>query len=123
MACKLMVVDDDKDIRESLVDLLEAEGFEALGVPGGASALSHLTWEKFIPDVMVVDLFMPQMGGDQLRAVLQKHPRWSRIPIIVCTGDSVPAEIRAQVFGVLQKPFDLEELLKLVRSACAAGGP
>ena len=123
MACKLMVVDDDKDIRESLVDLLEAEGYEALGVPGGAVALSHLTWEKFIPDVIVVDLFMPQMGGDQLRAVLQKHPKWSRIPIIVCTGDTVSPETRAAVFGVLQKPFDLEQLLDLVRNACAAGGP
>jgi CheY-like chemotaxis protein len=118
VTCKLMIVDDDEDIRESLVDLLQTEGYEALGVASGATALSQLTWEQFIPDVIVLDLLMPQMGGDQLRTVLQRHPRWSRIPIILCTGDLVPDAVRTAVFGVLQKPFDLERLFAMVKSAC-----
>lgn len=118
MTCKLMIVDDDQDIRESLVDLLQTEGYEAVGAASGATALSQLTWEQFVPDVIVLDLLMPQMGGDQLRTVLQRHPKWSRIPIIVCTGDLVPDDVRTSVFGVLQKPFDLERLFALVEKAC-----
>jgi DNA-binding NtrC family response regulator len=118
MTCKLMIVDDDEDIRDSLVDLLQTEGYEAVGVASGALALSQLTWEQFLPDVIVLDLWMPQMGGDQLRTVLQRHPKWSRIPIILCTGDLVPDEVRTTVFGVLQKPFDLDRLFAMVESAC-----
>lgn len=118
MACKLMIVDDDEDIRESLVDLLQTEGYDAVGVASGATALSQLTWEQFVPDVIVLDLWMPQMGGEQLRAVLQQHPKWSRIPIILCTGDLVPDDVRTNVFGVLQKPFDLERLFSMVKQAC-----
>jgi len=118
VACKLMIVDDDEDIRESLVDLLQTEGYDALGVASGATALSQLTWEQFVPDVIVLDLWMPQMGGAQLRTVLQQHPRWSRIPIILCTGDLVPDDVRTTVFGVLQKPFDLERLFSMVKQAC-----
>jgi DNA-binding NtrC family response regulator len=119
MPCKLMIIDDDPDIRESLVDLLTQEGYAAQGVPTGIIALSQMTWDKFVPDVILLDLFMPAMSGDQLRLVLQKHLRWSKIPIIVCSGESVPQEIRIAVFGVLQKPFDLERMLGLVKSACA----
>jgi CheY-like chemotaxis protein len=116
-----MIVDDDQDIRDSLVDLLESEGYDAVGLPSGLAALTRLSSDELMPDAILLDLFMPQMGGDQLRAVLLEHPRWSRIPIIVCTGDLVPAELRRDVFGVLQKPFDLEHLLDLVKRACAAG--
>ena len=118
MSCKLMIIDDDDDIRESLVDLLTHEGFTARGVRGGQEALSQLTWEQFLPDVILLDMFMPQMGGDQLRIVLQKHPRWSRIPIVVCSGDTIPLEVRSSVFGVLQKPFDLDRLIEILKCAC-----
>jgi CheY-like chemotaxis protein len=118
MTCKLMIVDDDKDIRESLVDLLEAEGYVAIGVSSGTVALSQMTWEQFVPDVIVLDLFMPQMGGAQFHALLQQNPKWSRIPIIVCSGDLVSEDLRDAVFGVLQKPFDLERLFEMVKSAC-----
>lgn len=119
MNAKVMIVDDDQDIRESLVDLLETEGYLAVGVPSGLAALTQMTWDRFVPDVIVLDLFMPQMNGQELRAVLQKHPRWSKIPIIICTGDSVTDDVRRSVFGVLLKPFDLERLFDLLKNACA----
>ena len=63
---------------------------------------------------------MPAMSGEQFRGVVQKHPAWSKIPIIVCTADRAPDVAAVGAFGVLYKPFDLEKLLELVRSACAA---
>jgi DNA-binding NtrC family response regulator len=119
MTAKVMIIDDDQDIRESLVDLLENEGYLAVGVASGLAALTQMTWDRFVPDVIVLDLFMPQMNGQQFRTVLQKHPRWSKIPIIICSGDSVTDEVRRSVFGVLLKPFDLDRLFSLVKSACA----
>jgi DNA-binding NtrC family response regulator len=119
-ACKLLIVDDDEDIRESLIALLQDEGYEADGARTGLIALSMITWGKFIPDVILLDLWMPSMSGDQLRNILEKDPEWSQIPIILCSAGDVPETVTLAVFGVLEKPFDMDRLLALVKSACAA---
>jgi CheY-like chemotaxis protein len=119
MTCKLMIIDDDEDIRESLVDLLGHEGFTAVGMPDGSAALAKLSLGDYVPDLILLDLYMPKMSGDQVRALLQEDPRWAKIPIIICSGDDVTHELRASVFGVLQKPYDLDRLLELARDVCA----
>src|ERR1700704_1667165 len=115
-SCKLLIIDDDEDIRESLVAFLQDEGYEADGARTGLIALSMIIWGKFIPDVILLDLWMPSMSGDQLRSVLEKDPEWSQIPIIVCSANAVPEAVTLAVFGVLEKPFDLDRLLELVKS-------
>jgi CheY-like chemotaxis protein len=117
MTRKILVVDDDEDIRESMVDFLTQEGYLAVGMPGGQQALSHLAWAA-LPDVILLDLVMPGLTGIQVRAELAKNPRLSAIPVVICSGDGVPATLRASVFGVLQKPFDLDGLFAMVKSAC-----
>lgn len=116
MACKILVIDDDEDVRESLIALLSGEGYDAAGARSGLSALTIMTWQRYQPDVILLDLFMPTMDGEKFHSVLQKHPEWRRIPILLCTGANGPVTI--SVFGVLQKPFDLDEMLRLVASAC-----
>jgi DNA-binding NtrC family response regulator len=117
MTCKVLVVDDDEDIRDSMVDFLTHEGYLALGMKNGQQALSHLTWSA-LPDFVLLDLHMPGMNGAELLAKLLENPRWWAIPIVICSGDSVPKELKTQVFGVLQKPFDLERLVDIVKKAC-----
>jgi CheY-like chemotaxis protein len=115
--CRVLIIDDDDDVREALIALLITEGYDAAGAPSGLAALTIMTWKRFIPDVILLDLLMPTMDGAQFHAVLQKHPDWSQIPVIVCTGDAQPVTL--SVFGVLEKPFDLDEMLAIVKSACA----
>jgi len=122
MPCKLLIIDDDDDVRESLLAILRGEGFVAEGAKSGLAALDLLTWRGFAPHAIVLDLLMPAMSGEQFRGVVQKHPVWSKIPIIVCTADRAADVAAVGAFGVLYKPFDLEKLLELVRSACAASG-
>ena len=116
--CKVLIIDDDDDVRESLVALLINEGYDAAGERSGLSALTTMTWQRYLPDVILLDLLMPVMDGGQFHAVLQKHPIWSRIPIVLCTGG--PRLVSLAVFGVLEKPFDLNVMLALVKSACAS---
>lgn len=123
MSCKILIIDDDDDVREALIALLKSEGYEAGGARSGLAALTTMTWGRFIPDVILLDLLMPSMNGEQFRIVLQKHPTWSKIPIVVCTGDAVPAEVQLSVFGVLEKPFDLDFMLAMVKRACAVRIP
>lgn len=120
-SCKILIIDDDNDVRESLIALLNNEGYDATGARSGLAALTNMTWQRYIPDVILLDLLMPAMDGEQFHAVLQKHPKWARIPIVLCTGRAGPVPF--SVFGVLEKPFDLEQMLALVKSACASPPP
>ena len=122
-ACKILVVDDDDDIRDSLIGLFRGEGLTAEGAKSGVAALALLTWGQFAPDVILLDLLMPSMSGDQFRSVVQRHPLWSRIPIIVCTAGHLPDPGQVGAFGVMQKPFDVEQLLSLVKRACQVSLP
>ena len=122
-ACKILVIEDDEDLRESLIALFESEGHETQGAATGLAALTTMTWARFRPDVILLDLRLPAMSGGQFLEVLQKHPEWSRIPILVCSGDRVPDIVARSVFGVLQKPFDLQVMLSLVLDACRSRLP
>ena len=120
-SCKVLIIDDDDDVRDALIALLIHEGYDAAGARSGQAALATMTWQRYVPDVILLDLFMPAMDGEQFHAVLQKHPQWSSIPIVLCTGR--PSRVSLSVFGVLEKPFDLEQMLAIVKSACASRPP
>lgn len=115
---KVLIIDDDDDVRDSLQALLRSEGFEADSAKSGPDALTLLSQASPLPGAILLDMLMPSMSGDQFRLLLQRHPEWSRIPIIVSTAGSVPAQVMAGVFAVLRKPFDFEHLLELLTRAC-----
>jgi CheY-like chemotaxis protein len=116
-ACKILIIDDDDDIRESLVALLRTEGYEVRGAAGGFDGMAILAQAQFAPDAILLDLLMPGMSGEQFDAAVRNHPMWSKIPIIICSAGPVPAPLESSVFGVLRKPFDLDLMLQLVRNA------
>jgi len=117
-SCKVLIIDDDDDVRESLVSLLHTEGFETRAAKSGPEALSILTQDPEPPDAILLDLLMPSMSGDQFRELLQRHPQWSKIPVILSSAGPVPEHVGPDVFAVLHKPFDLDHLLELVKKAC-----
>lgn len=118
--CRLLIIDDDDDILDALEALMRSEGFEVAVARSGFAALTDLTYGRVRPQAILLDCLMPSMSGDQFLAVVRRHPSWSRIPVIVCSAGGVPADMSSTAFGVLQKPFDLDELLTLVRRACGA---
>jgi DNA-binding NtrC family response regulator len=114
--CKVLVVDDDADTREALTTALSEAGFHVEAVDGGEQALDWLK-AKGEPDVILVDLWMPQMTGKQLMEQLQVE----NARVIVLSGDSSARLVRfAREARLLSKPVDLEQLEAAVKEACAA---
>lgn len=117
MVTSVLVVEDDIDLRESLEEVLEHEGFEVRTASCGVSALSALA-EADRPDLLVLDLMLPGMDGFQLRRAMQADPSLRHIPVIVATAVPQPNRMHdaLQASAYLEKPFDLETLFTLARS-------
>ncbi len=113
----VLVIDDDDDIRESLLALLQSEGYEVTGAKSGAEALGVLKDGHAPPSVILLDLRMPSMSGQDFAEKLDGDGRWANARIIICTAGRCPPEVAARAYAVLLKPFDLDRLLDLVKAA------
>jgi CheY-like chemotaxis protein len=112
---RILVVDDDRDIRDSLALVLETDGYSVTTAANGQEAL-QLLYSQPLPSVILLDLMMPVMSGWQLLQVIGKSEQLRPIPIIVLSAsDDLPAE---GVACVLRKPFDLGPLLDSVDEQC-----
>jgi CheY-like chemotaxis protein len=106
----VLVVDDEPDIRESLRDALEDEGYCVAVARNGKEALDTLpTLEK--PVAVILDIIMPVMSGTEFYANIQADPRFADMPVLISTSDASRAPS-----GVLlmKKPIDLDRLLDAV---------
>jgi CheY-like chemotaxis protein len=117
MSSKILVVDDEPDIRDILCSFFQEFGYEVTAAPGAQEALSILEQEPIL--VMLLDLNMPGMNGlDLCRAI---RPRLPQARIYALTGFHrlfTPDSARQAGFdGFLTKPADLHQLLDLVRKA------
>ncbi|MBU4217407.1 MAG: response regulator [Actinobacteria bacterium] len=124
MGAKILVVDDDPDIRDVLEDLLESEGYEVITANDGTQGLEAVKSES--PDLMILDLLMPVMDGFAVCKQLQ-DPRWSKwkeMPILILT--SVREEVsqrryeletglRLGVDDYIEKPIDPDVVLDRVK--------
>ncbi|KYF77740.1 hypothetical protein BE11_31095 [Sorangium cellulosum] len=120
---RILVVEDDLDIRSILSQLLVFEGYDVEEAADGAEALALLRRDK-PPALILLDLMMPVMDGWQLRAELQRDPALASIPVVIVSAD-VRAEqeaSRLRVAGLLKKPLQIEPLLELVHRICGAPG-
>lgn len=110
----ILLVEDDAAIRESLAECLELEGHPVRAVADGRAALAWLE-EGNRPRVVLLDLVMPVMSGEELVKELRAFPGTRDLPLVLMTGAS-PAEVgRSQVDALVMKPFELGELLGVVR--------
>jgi CheY-like chemotaxis protein len=108
----VLVVDDDFDIRESLVDFLLDGGFEAVSAKDGRDGMLELRTSPGVR-VILLDLNMPMMGGAAFRAEQLKDPDLSSIPVIVLSANDDYAETAASIgaSAALRKPFSPDALL------------
>lgn len=115
---KVLVVDDEADIRFLLKRILEDAGYEVVEAPNGAVALARMV--KSRPDLVVTDMMMPVMGGAELIARLRSDPETESIPVVVVTAQHGISSSVAD--AVVTKPFELGELLETVHVLARAGG-
>ncbi len=110
----IFLVDDDEAIRDALVDLFTLEGYPVEGFSNGREVLERL-YAPPRPNVIVLDLLMPEMNGFQFRAAQRQSP-FASIPIIVLTAH-YDGELWAQAEGLAfcRKPIDIDTLLALVQ--------
>ncbi|HTP24657.1 MAG TPA: response regulator [Anaeromyxobacteraceae bacterium] len=114
----VLVVDDDRDIRETLQELLEQEGYLVATAKNGLDALARARDER--PAVILLDLFMPEMDGMEFRQRQLLDPELAPIPVVVVSA-AVGVEERVAALGIsahLEKPLQLERLLQIVAAHC-----
>ena len=112
----VVLVEDDADNRESITEVLEAEGFRVHALATVQEALKLLDGPR-CPGLILLDLWMPRMGGRELLAAIALRPDRERFRIVVISADSEARALasRPRVVEVLRKPFALEKLLDAVR--------
>src|SRR5688572_1427935 len=115
----ILVVDDDADIRTSLAELLGDEGYQVETAVNGQDALDKLRALKGVPCVILLDLMMPVMAGQQFYAEQQKDPDLAQIPVVVISADGNVMQ-KARPFGseFLAKPVRIEKVLAAVEKHC-----
>jgi DNA-binding response OmpR family regulator len=119
---KVLVVDDDRSLTELLQMVLEDAGYAVALAENGREAI--VSAAKDPPDLVVLDVVMPEMDGWATSDHLLSHERTARIPIIflsarVAAADQLRGWYRG-CFDYLTKPFDIQELLEKVGQALAA---
>ena len=118
----VLVVEDDRGVRDLLVTVLAAEGFDVRTAKDGLEGLLKL--RMWSPDAVVLDIMMPDVGG--LRVLDELAAEHAEIPVIVVTGkpDAVDqATARLGPENVFPKPFDVDELIARIRAVAATRSP
>lgn len=125
----LLVVEDDEDIRSSLVQVLEEEGFAVSSAPNGRVALNALNALNAaphdLPRLILLDMMMPVLDGHGFMGEQARVPDLARIPVLILSASGTvetmarPPNLKT---SVLRKPFTLERLLAAVQALCAAPG-
>jgi twitching motility two-component system response regulator PilG len=122
----ILVVDDSATIRASLALALKKEGYHVVAEPNGERALAAI--ENTRPDLIFLDIAMPQMDGYEVCRRLRKNPKMAGVPVIMLSGkDGFFDKVRGRMAGATEyitKPFDATALLAVVATHCgvAAGG-
>jgi CheY-like chemotaxis protein len=114
----VLLVDDDRDIRETLRELMEDEGFEVATARNGAEALERARDVR--PGLVLLDLFMPGMDGAEFRRRQLEDPAIAGVPVVVI---SAAAGLEDRIAAMrplmhLEKPIQLDVLLALVARHC-----
>lgn len=123
---RVLVVDDTPTIRILTKAVLAKAGFEVQLASDGKEALGLLMNGQSCFDLVILDLNMPEMSGEEVVAELIKQRR--RIPIVLCSGSvtrmaEVAALSQGMVHGRIAKPFCVQGLVEMVRSVLRARGP
>jgi two-component system response regulator AtoC len=120
---KILIIDDDKDMRSVLSDLVMSEGYEAVVAGHGKTALKEISSHS--PDLILLDIRLPGIDGMTLLEKIKEIDR--NIIIIMITGHGdIKDAVRAMKLGAVDyitKPFDNNEIMATIRKALQTGRP
>ena len=105
----VLVVDDDRGVRELLTRSLSFEGFDVMEAANGQDALTQLRTGRR-PGVIVLDLRMPVMDGWAFRVAQRADPRIARIPVVILSGADAHRFQEIEAVAALEKPVSLSQL-------------
>ena len=111
---RVLVVDDDRAIRDVVSETLGLEGYEVDTASNGLEALAKM--REQVPDAVVLDLMMPGLDGWGFVERCRTEPSLDEVPIVVMSAGHRAATVANQIgaAGYISKPFDLDELLEAV---------
>jgi DNA-binding response OmpR family regulator len=115
MSKRIMIVDDEEDIRVSVGQIFEVSGYEVTKAEDGNDCLNKL--ERAIPDLVILDIMMPGMNGWDVAARIKENSKWSKIPIVFLTakGDEMSIGMGGLASKeYIVKPFDIIKLKERV---------
>jgi CheY-like chemotaxis protein len=115
----VLIVEDDTDLRETLVDLLQVEGYRTAEAANGREALARLG-QAGPPCLVLLDLMMPVMNGWELREQMRQDPALASVPVAILTGvrNGTDQAAALDAVGYFQKPLDFDALLATVAIYC-----
>lgn len=121
----VLVVDDTDSARDVAERILRFHGFQAIGAGSGPDALALL--EQITPDLVLLDVAMPQMDGLALLEHLRQDPRWQSLPVVMMTAIADPSSVN-RAFGLgacdylVKAEFTVPYLLQIVRRHARRAG-
>jgi CheY-like chemotaxis protein len=118
MGSRILIVEDDTDIRESLADAMRDLGAEVVVAADGVAALERLR-DGACPAVILLDLRLPRLSGQEFLARLRADLRFEHVPVITMTAGTSKAD-GDDIVARLRKPFDVDDLREIVGSLIAS---
>jgi CheY-like chemotaxis protein len=122
MPKKILIVEDENDPRVYLDTLLKENGYTTLTAEDGLKAAGKV--KEFMPDVILLDILMPEETGVKFYRDLKKDKELQNIPVIICSGATqykplfdLNRQALPKPFGFIEKPVDRDELLKKITEA------
>lgn len=116
MGKKILVVDDEPDLLKVTLVRLKKTGYEVLGCADGQGVLDMA--RQFTPDLIILDVYLPGINGDNVTKILKKDDDLKHIPVILISASTRALDDKAWGSGAaayLKKPFEPEELVSLVK--------
>lgn len=112
----VLIIEDEEDAAELFAEMMRVSGFRVLKTSKSAPAISMMSADK--PDVVLLDIMMPEISGVDILRQMRRDPNLADIPVIVVTAKSMPADIKigmeAGASTYITKPVGFQELKEAV---------
>jgi len=119
----VLVVDDEQDTAEMLVEMMHLSGYHVFKSSSGRQAIQMVTRER--PDVVLLDMMMPDISGLDVLLYMRHDPRLQRIPVIILSARCMPSDIKSGLDAgadlYLTKPVGCEDLRDAVEEVLSVG--
>jgi len=115
--CLVAIIEDDKEFRDMLRELLEEEQYRVVALSNGAEALEALRGDT-LPNVILLDVSMPVMDGFDFLRFRNDDPKLAAIPVVLVTNAKPHERPTIGVNDVVRKPIDIDEILFAIKRYC-----